>query len=173
MISDMEYDGQVLEWKGYGKFKATSGLPGAQQPSEQCKPDSGPVPEGMYAVFLTDRGAAADDGTNTCTLLPAKGIQSIPRGSRAGECEPYWANWGSNRARMEPADIATRSKCRPIMRGGFYLHDSTKGYTHGCIEVEGRIFPLLRNHQKITKASSLILKIAYVQGRSTNGGTKT
>ena len=171
MIVHMEYDGQQLDWKGMGKFKATSGLGGAQLPSEQCKGDMGPIPEGVYKVFLGDKGAAADDGTNSCTLIPAKGIQTIPRGAAAGMCEPLWANWGDNRARLEPADVATRAKCRP-RRGGFYLHDSVKGYTHGCIEVEGRIFSLLRNHHKITKAQTLTLRVAYVPGRATNGGTK-
>ena len=97
----------------------------------------------------------------------------IPRGSDAADCEPYWANWGRNRARMEPADVATRARCRPIMRGGFYLHDSTKGYSHGCIEVEGRLFPLLRSHHLATKTATLTLKVKYVPARSTNGGTKT
>lgn len=173
MIVDMECDGQQLDWKGMGKFKATSGLEGSQLPAEQCKRDAGPVPEGLYKVYLVELGAAVDDGTGVCALRPARGIQSIPRGSKAGECEPYWANWGFNRARMEPADIATRARCKPVMRGGFYLHDSTKGYTHGCIEVEGRLFPILRNHHKLTKAQTLTLKVAYVPGRETNGGTKT
>jgi hypothetical protein len=86
--------------------------------------------------------------------------------------KPYWANWGFNRARMEPADIVNRARCKP-MRGGFYLHDSTKGYTHGCIEVEGRLFSILRNHHIMTKKQTLTLKVTYVPGRETNGGTKT
>lgn len=80
--------------------------------------------------------------------MPAKsimGIQKIPRGKNdASECEPYWAQWGQNRARMEPADSSTQNKCLPVMRGGFYLHDSTKGFSHGCIEVEINLFVQLR-----------------------------
>jgi hypothetical protein len=68
MIVDMQYDGQQLDWKGMGKFKATSGLDGSQLPAEQCKRDAGPVPEGLYKVYLVELGAAVDDGTGICAL---------------------------------------------------------------------------------------------------------
>jgi len=74
---------------------------------------------------------------------------------------------------MEPADLDTKNKCKPIMRGGFYLHDSTKGYSHGCIEVETKIFLQLRNHHTATRKNTIILKVKYVKGIATNGGTKT
>ena len=172
MIVDMTYNGQSVNWPGKGTFKATSGMPGFQRPASACVPDGGPVPEGLYKVFLSDQGTAADDGSGTCALKPAWGIQTIPRGVAAAGCEPYWANWGKNRARMEPADTATRVRCVPVMRGGFYLHDSTKGFSHGCIEVETRIFPLMRAHRKTTGKDALVIKVAYVKDRTTNGGTK-
>ncbi|WP_459615758.1 DUF2778 domain-containing protein [Bordetella sp. 2513F-2] len=170
MTYDMHYDGQVLAWNGHGKFRASSGLPDHQSPEHFCVRDFGPIPEGLYRVLLTDRGTAQDDGRGVCNLSAAWGMQTIPRGAAAGDCEPYWANWGYNRARMEPADAATRNRCAPI-RGGFYLHDSSKGYSHGCIEVEGRIFPLLRTYVRTYRRDSLIVKVEYVPGRSTNGGT--
>lgn len=172
MHHQMEYDGQVLSWGTRGEFKATSGLPGSQQPDKQCIPDSGPIPEGFYKIFIGNHGLAEDDGRGLCALKPSWGIQSISSGEMAGECAPYWANWGKNRARMEPADLETKSKCSPIMRGGFYLHDSTKGYSHGCIEVETRIFPLLRTFNKATNKNTIIVKIEYIEGIETNGGTK-
>ena len=58
MIADMEYDGQRLDWKGMGKFKATSGLESSQIPAQQCTRDAGPVPEGLYKVYLVERGGA-------------------------------------------------------------------------------------------------------------------
>jgi hypothetical protein len=146
-------------------------MPGHQMPGEFCVGEAGPVPPGYYKVLLADRGQAQDDGTQQCALKPAWGMQAIPRGAAAGECEGYWANWGWNRARMEPADEATRSRCTP-MRGGFYLHDSVKGYSHGCIEVEGRIFPLLRTYVRSSQKASMILKVDYAAGRTTNGGTR-
>lgn len=172
MISDMIYDGQKIVWSGKGAFKATSGLPGYQEPDYYCVPESGPIPEGFYKIYLENKGVAKDDGTGSCTLSPAWGIQQIPRGVEAGDCEQFWINWGNNRARMEPADSGTKIRCSPIMRGGFYLHDSSKGYSHGCIEVERRIFPLLRQVSKNGGKSFLVVKVAYQKGVPTNGGTK-
>lgn len=172
MIHDMTYDGQVIFWPGKGNFKATSGMPGSQLPKNSCTPDYGPIPEGVYKVFISDHGMARDDGTGNCALKPSWGIQEIPRGNVAGICEPYWANWGSTRARMEPANVATKKRCSPIMRAGFYLHDSTKGYNRGCIETEMRLFLLLRTFHKTTKRSTIIFKVSYVKGRLTNGNTK-
>jgi hypothetical protein len=169
MIADMEYDGQVLSWPGYGFFEASSGLPGYQQPAYQCTPDQGPLPEGFYRVLLNDQGTARDDGTNRCNLAAGWGLQSIPRGAAAGPCEPFWANWGFNRARLEPADTATAHACIPH-RGGFYQHDSTKGYSHGCIEVDGKLFPILRSYGRTGK-KVLILRVKYAPGRITYGGT--
>jgi hypothetical protein len=168
----MIYDGQTVNWSGIGTFKATSGLPGFQTPKNSCLPDSGPIPEGLYKVFISDQGTAKDDGSGYCGLTPSWGIQKIPRGPAAGSCEPYWANWGRNRARMEPADIPTKNRCAPLMRGGLYLHDSTKGFSHGCIEVETRLFPVLMNYNKRTSKNTLILKVSYASRSSTNGGTK-
>lgn len=173
MKIDLFYDGQFLKWNDKGlTFKATSGLPGHQMPGEQCTVDSGPIPEGTYKVFIANQGIAEDDGRGICAIKPSWGIQEIPRGSKAGACEPYWVNWGNNRARMEPADEQTKKHCSPLVRGGFYLHDSTKGFSHGCIEVETKIFDNLRNYQASTKKQAVYLQVKYVLGRATNGGTK-
>jgi hypothetical protein len=171
MLADMEFDGQVLSWKGSGTFKATTGLPGYQVPAEQCTKNKGPTPEAMYKVLITEKGAAADDGTGFCNLAPGWGVQTIPRGAKAGSCDPYWANWGYNRARLEPADAHTRHACFP-RRDGFYLHDSAKGYSHGCIEVEPTFFATLRLRAGTAKRGYFLLKVKYVPGRPTNGGTR-
>lgn len=171
MIYELTYDGKKLTWYGRGTFKASSGMLGYQLSKEQCLPDKGPVPEGNYYIPLIAGGPATDDGTGRCNLSPSWQIQTIPRGTIAGACEPYWANWGNNRVRFEPADIATKNACLPIKRGGFYLHDSTKGYSHGCIEIDGLFFAQLRSFIKTNKKSRLNLKIKYI-GRSTYGGTK-
>lgn len=172
MKEELTYDGQKILWDGKGTFKATSGMPKSQMPKNQCIPDAGPVPEGMYYVYLSDHGLAEDDGRGLCAIKPSWGIQKIPRGKDAGDCEIYWANWGKNRARMEPANAETKAKCNPIKRGGFYLHDSTKGYSHGCIEVESSIFSKLHEYRNNSKKSKIILKVKYVKGVSTYGGTK-
>ncbi|UTV99850.1 DUF2778 domain-containing protein [Marinomonas rhizomae] len=171
MLEDMLYNGTSIEWGKHGSFKATSGLPDHQVPDQSCTPDSGPIPEGYYKIFISDHGVATDKGLGRCALRPSWGIQEIPRGELAGLCEPYWENWGNNRARMEPADQATKDRCLPTKRGGFYIHDSTKGYSHGCIEVETKIFPLLKHVNSTRSKKVLIIKVAY-KGVSTNGGTK-
>jgi len=68
--------------------------------------------------------------------------------------------------------LATKSRCSPVMRGCFYIHDSTKGYSRGCIEVEPRIFPLLRDFNITTRKNMIIIKVKYKKGVATNGGTK-
>jgi hypothetical protein len=172
MHADMEFDGQVLVWNGSGRYKATTGLPGYQWPNKQCVANGGPIPEGHYRVMIRDRGVASDDGTGFCNLKPGWGIQTIPRGTAAGNCEPFWANWGNNRVRLEPADASTRHACIH-QRSGFYLHDSTKGYSHGCIEVEGSFFTALRQHMARARGNGYyLLKVKYVPGRTTSGGTR-
>lgn len=97
MEIDLFYDGQFIKWNDKRLvFKATSGMPGHQLPEKQCIPDAGPVPEGLYKVYIVDHGLAKDDGRGACALKPSWGIQEIPRGAKAGACEPYWANWGKN-----------------------------------------------------------------------------
>ena len=140
-------------------------------PGEQCVRDAGPVPEGVYKVYISDHGIAKDDGRGICALKPSWGIQEIPRGAKAGICEPFWANWGRNRARMGPADESTKKKCAPVMRSGFYLHDSVKGFSHGCIEVDTGIFKHLRQYHSKSRKQALIIQIKYVKGRGTYGGT--
>jgi hypothetical protein len=88
---------------------------------------------------------------------------------QAGMCEPYWANWGWHRVQLQPADARTARACSPA-RGGFYLHDSTKGYTHGCIEVEGAFFDRLIRLARTGRQSRMSLKVAY-KTSTTDGGT--
>lgn len=171
MIADMAFDGQSLTWSGAGKFKATSGGTGYQYPKYKCYREKGPIPEGLYKVFCADLGVAKDDGSGFCNLSPAWGVQTIPRGRAAGECEPYWELWGRNRARLEPADAKTRIACSPA-RGGFYLHDSTKGFSHGCIEVDPSFFPVLRGRAPANRRGYFLLAVDYVPERLTNGGTR-
>ena len=172
MKIDLTYDGHFLKWGDKAlTFKASSGLPGHQIPGEQCTPDAGPLPEGLYKVYLADHGMAKDNGKGICALAPSWGIQEIPRGITAGLCEKYWANWGTIRARMEPADEKSRRHCAPISRGGFYLHDSAKGYSHGCIEVENGIFKYLRQYHSLTKKNTILLQINY-KWSTTYGDTK-
>jgi hypothetical protein len=175
-MTDLFYDGQTLTWRGYGAYKATSGMAGLQEPRYQCISDGGPIPEGNYRLPLAvDKSDAQDDGTNSCTLRPASMMQHIPRGPNAGACERYWANWGFHRIRLEAADAHTRTRYGG-RRSGFYIHDSTKGYSHGCIEVEGSFFSMftmfLVAQPRGIQKRALSLSVRYQSGATTNGGTK-
>lgn len=178
MNVDMVYDGQRLTWTGHGVFNASSGLTGFQKPREQCLPDKGPIPEGTYHLLLVeDTKLARDDGTGRCNLAPSAKIQRIPRGAYAEDCEPMWANWGVSRVRLHANDETTAKKCS-IRRDGFYLHDSIKGYSHGCIEVETTFFDEIRSFiagikaRRLPKKDRLVLQVRYVAERETNGGTR-
>ena len=170
----LEYDGHLLHWRNPrdgerpASYKATSGLPDHQVPSDQCLKEMGPVPAGKYRVILNrDIGPAQTESPDSCTLRPARGIQSVPRG---GPCEGIWANWGNNRARFEAADEHTKHVC-PNLRSGFYLHDSTKGYSHGCIEVENAFFNRLYFYCLVAITHYLELRVKYSHA-TTYGGTR-
>ncbi len=111
--------------------------------------DHGPIPSGTYTVESAIlKQPWSEYNARTCDLKVAWGIQKIPRGdpnpavkgdqptqTTAGDCEPYWANWGSNRVRLSPhKDMVAPD------RAGFYIHDSVKGFSHGCIETEQDFF---------------------------------
>jgi hypothetical protein len=175
---DLVYDGQVVSWSGHGAYKATSGMEGFQMPREQCTANKGPIPTGLYSFGLVeDKKLAQDEGTGICQLRPSPKIQRIPRGAFAADCEPYWAQWGVFRVRLEPLDRATNERCKS-WRGGFYLHDSIKGYSHGCIEVETTFFNELLSYLAAMRAGrtprreKLVIEVRYVAERTTNGGTK-
>ncbi len=177
---DMVYDGQRLTWGGI-KYKATSGMPALQKPQKQCVSKRGPIPEGLYYLnVMGENGEAAEavvQDWSQCELKPSWRIEDIPRGEEAThhgiDCERYWAVWGNYRVRIEPADETTNRKCinKGGKRDGFYIHDSTKGFSHGCIETEQRFFDRLI--QRIGKDQrKLYLKVEYKEGIKTNGGTK-
>lgn len=172
------YDGHTLKWKNPGdgqpaaSYKATSGLPGHQVTMDQCLKDAGPIPEGKYKfrLIIDPKKYARDSGTGECNLRSSSRIQKIPRGAKAGECEEFWANWGRNRVRIDAADAKTRGACKP-RRSGFYIHDSHKGYSHGCIEVEALFFDRLYKYAKKSTGRTIYVYVDYAY-EDTYGGTK-
>lgn len=171
---DMLYDGDDVDWYGVGKFNATSGLSGHQIASEQTVSDTGPIPEGLYWFSLKIAGTARVVNLAASQLDTAQGIESLDR--MPGPDGNFYESpaWGKNRVRLNALFI---SNPRARHRGGFYLHDSTKGYTHGCIEVDPRFFTRLRQFAadeaaKRNGRKSLVLKVKYPSGSaSTYGGT--
>lgn len=161
----LEYDGAfVYVYRGtYGqrgsivvKYKASSGLPGYQRARNTNIKDAGPVPEGKYWIYLIPNPArVAKHDPRTGELLSNKdgGIEKIPSSiiNTAGQTIIY-PGWGSTRARLF-ADKGTQV----FGRNNFYLHDSHKGYSHGCIETNPHIFDLLiKARQSFTKVALMV-----------------
>jgi hypothetical protein len=143
---DLSYRGTYLTWlksfpPGLGPepllFSATSGLPGSQIAREQSNKDHGPVPEGTYKFLaridplqssVSDankrEATATRDGALSITNMD-EGIQFLPVGGNG----PVYSNWGTMRVRLAPV------RGNMFSRSGFYLHNSHKGFSHGCIEV--------------------------------------
>jgi hypothetical protein len=169
---EMLYNGTTLTWYGQGVFRATSGLPGHQIASDQSLSDVGPIPEGRFSFPLALAKDATMIGPGVLDLREGiEHIDSVLQYRGAG-----WRNvaWGADRVRLS---IETIDDPRNRGRGGFYLHDSTKGYSHGCIEVDPRFFLRLRGYVKLPSQSRggrtrLYLKVKYPSPQTiTNGGT--
>jgi len=126
-------DGSVAE-----VFSAVSGYLGYQKPKYTYLRNRGPIPQGAYSINLNlDPNRYAKLRNNGFTISGI-GIEKIPKGFLASN------PWGNMRARLEPltgTDLLGRDN-------DFYIHDSHKGYTHGCIEVEPAFFKRLLDYRR-------------------------
>ena len=187
-MADLLYNGTELIAKlaTDKKYNATSGLPGYQNAEFQKMKDKGPIPEGKYYILLlVDKKPFAQANYGSCSLLPTtSALQQIPRGANAiipsgvplptvngltiTTCDGIWANWGWNRI-----VVNVYAETNAFGRNGFYLHDSAKGYSHGCIEVDIDFFTDLRKFIKNTTKKKLNLEVKYPNPKaSTLGKTK-
>lgn len=168
-MAELSFNGTRLIWNGYGDFKATSGQKDHQNAAHQTLSDFGPIPEGSYffhAVLQPRAATLIGPGQ----LDRREGIQSVPQ-SLSYNGETYdLAPWGPDRVRLSVTRI---DDPRARHRGGFYLHDSVKGYSHGCVEVEGRFFTQLRAYTRSQGARKILhLRVQYpAKDASTYGGT--
>ena len=193
------YDGQKLTWDEPGNpatYKASSGLIGPKHRMflydgaihvfmedyrwtwyEKMR-DHGPIPSGIYKVATgVPRNPYATYDPSICGLTNSFTIQQIPRGGKeddepgrttAGRCEAPWANWGYHRVGLVP-----HSGMVAPHRSGFYIHDSSKGFTHGCVETEQKFF-VERLYPYAAKAAGtkMLLTVRYTKGAfRTYGGT--
>mgnify|MGYP001139234965 CR=1 FL=1 len=126
-------DGSVAEM-----YNAVSGYRGYQKPKYTNLRNRGPRPPGAYSINLKlDPNRFAKLRNNGYTIA-GYGIQKIPIGFMSSN------PWGNRRARLEPlpgTDLLGRGN-------DFYLHDSHKGYTHGCIEIEPAFFTRLLDYRE-------------------------
>jgi hypothetical protein len=162
---DLIYNGTRLTWNRtpVAWFRATSGM--TRNAGAQDKEDQGPIPQGVYTFLaeLDPMGTATYDPKSEKLVDTREGIQNIPPGT------PVSVPWGKHRVRLTPLSGGIAS------RGGFYLHDSDKGHTHGCIETEEAFFRMLIAYAKDPAKSKrrLTLKVAYSSpNAATEGGTK-
>jgi RHS repeat-associated protein len=162
--------GNTNKSKVITKSQGTSGYINHQVAEEQTTGGGypGPVPEGDYKINLEldpNRVTVVDPesgGTNQ-----AVGIQKIPKSVRLNNGYVQdMGFWGTIRARLE------RAPGNPsIQRDNFYLHDSDKGYSHGCIETsKSKIFNALLNYRK-QGIKKIRVKVKYPSPKTkTNGG---
>lgn len=167
---DITYDGQHVFWFGMGNFKkaeyeASSGMPGHQIAAEQDIVNKGPIPEGQYWFSIKIAGTAhvVSTAPGNFTLDTKQGIQSL-KDMKDDDGKPHNSSeWGQNRVRL---NIIKFDKHDPKGRDGFYLHDSVKGRSHGCIEVDTAFFKRLRlfaaeEAQKKNGRDKMILWVKY------------
>src|SRR5262249_15593152 len=148
--------------------------------SAQNRPDDGPVPEGMYRFFakldplqssVAQANAALpnEPGANGPISNTRQGIQFLPIGGDG----LLFTDWGSMRVRIEPTTTLPAQRS-----GGFYLHNSAKGFTHGCVEVgrsvdEARsdFFSLLVEYATSPASKTFItLKVKYRTPETSTAG---
>ena len=176
-------------------YKATSGmasaikittLPNGKRKQETINPqqakyqrysDIGPTPEGKYKINLSpdpDRIAEADPHTGALKRNVDGGIERIPdfveNTENPGSRWTY-AAWGKNRARLEPIEV-TGATAKDRDLNSFYFHDSEKGYSHGCTEVESALFTKLREYREEGNQSIEVMVDYPNRNHRTNGGTK-
>jgi L,D-transpeptidase catalytic domain len=184
------YDGTKLFWLKDGKtaasFDASSGhgfdlsSDDFQKPSKQCVPWEGSIPEGTYRLdtWINSKVPDYTVKNGACDLNRQHGVQKVPKEKKmkptgsGGSCIHLW---GPNRVNLHPHDQQTRTACTP-RRNGFYLHDSKKGGSSGCIEIGASFFKMLRewvkkNNPKNEKKQLLLLAVKYL-GTTTRGNTK-
>jgi hypothetical protein len=114
---------------------ATSGMPGYQSAAHKNTKDKGPIPEGLYsfqALWTSNKDRKARIINESVDLDKDQGIQLLPHGgfTKGGNGPFVFPEWGRHRVRLK-----VESDFTAWHRSGFYIHDSHKGASHGCIEV--------------------------------------
>jgi hypothetical protein len=155
-------DGNFKDSKLLESLAGTSGGVGYQNSGQQDEPEKGPVPDGEFKINLSigprNRKVSYDKDGKTNQDV---GIQQMTDRSGTG----FNAAWGRWRARLEKINVKSG-------RDNFYFHDSYKGYSHGCIETETRLFYfLLGLHDAGYTSIKVIVKYSN-NNTSTNGGTR-
>ncbi len=178
-------------------FKATSGHSAApaivngksttincQNSSFQYAKSNGPTVEGQYKLNLAPDIETAKVKNGQVVPGQGKGIQTLenmpdvddPNNPKKRYDAP---EWGKNRISLIPVDVkqpaenlATPAKDDDRDLKSFYFHDSQKGESSGCHEVEPAFFDKLKEF-KAAGNEEIKVMVKYKKNQSTNGGTKT
>ncbi len=176
-------------------FKATSGIDKAagtqngkpftvdgRNSKYQSIPNIGPTPEGKYRINLIPDPNRVAEANTKGEIMPNSegGIEKLPEFVPNPDNPSYgwmYPDWGKLRAHLEPINVTGAVSDDVDPKHGrninsFYFHDSEKGYTHGCTEVESSFFEMLINYRNAGN-KSIDVKIDYPNNNyNTNGGTK-
>jgi hypothetical protein len=125
----------------------------------------GPLPMGKYKIDLRlDPGRYANISQYGTNLYSSTGVQRIHESYLLdGEVIGMGA-WGTWRARLEQVRV------RSPRTGNFYLHNSKKGFTHGCVETCDALYDALVDYRN-QGLQEIFVRIKYTTF-FTNGGTK-
>lgn len=167
-------------------FNATSGYKNEdknedyQSAEYQTLKNIGPTPEGLYHINLKpDPSRHAGryqnaDGTFNYKKSPDGGIEQLNycEVDEQGEMRHFSSpDWGNQRAALTP-DKVTGATNSQRDNSSYYFHDSQKGYTHGCVEVESSLFNMLAIY-RAGGNTSISVQVKYPNSKhKTNGGTK-
>ena len=142
---------------------------------------AGPTVEGKYKLNLKPEPETATIKNGEIENGQGKGIQILtnmkdPNNPAVNYTSPAW---GEHRINLIPVDVkqpkenaSTPSRTDDRDLNSFYIHDSEKGETHGCHEIEKRFFDDLMKYQKEGN-ESIYVKVKYPsKNYPTNGGTE-
>ena len=163
-------------------YKATSGLNNAttttgatincQYAKYQNVRNGGPTPEGHYYINLKpdpNKIANVDPKTGQLLRSPDGGIEKVPNYyQREDGLYCTYSEWGEHRAKLEPVSVTGASNRD---NNSFYMHDSEKGFTHGCIEIEKQFFNDLMEYGDDHSKIDVIIEYPSPD-HNTNGGTE-
>lgn len=175
------YDGEGVYWYGgdvgdkselMAAYPGVSGAQEYQNAEYQRMSDRGPVPEGEFSINLRPnpkRIANEVEVAAGTALSPSGsgGIEQIPSYvDESGNRQTEFPAWGYRRAALQPIGETAAPK-----RHNFYLHDSQKGYSHGCIEVPGALIDrLIQYRADHPRESQIRVRVDYPTPTSPTDG---
>ncbi|MEN2402529.1 SpvB/TcaC N-terminal domain-containing protein [Flavobacterium sp. MC2016-06] len=172
-------------------YKATSGhkiteySDGSKVKSQNSKyqyiKSNGPTVEGKYKLNLKPEPEVAQMKNGQIVSGQGKGIQTLVGMTDPSQPGKTFSSpaWGENRINLIPVSVkqpaenlSTPSKDDDRDLGSFYFHDSTKGESSGCHEIDTEFFDDLLKY-RAEGHDEMEVKVQYPsKNHSTSGGTE-